>query len=1023
VCSKGSFFVAEKYNLRVLSAHTLFIRQFKTVIMNKKVFTLFMSVLLLGGQLEAQVNSKANDAMPPVLQRNSAAAIAEQVKAGRSAMAFIENKGQVKDQYGNRRTDIDFKVTDAGIGVFIGDGRIYYQWAAPAQASSKKEHVQSPAMVTYRMDVALIGANKQAKVIAEQPQASFEQYFQGKNSILSHTYKRVVYKEIYPNIDWVFYFNAKGRLEHDFIVHPGGKVSDIQMKYAGAADLKINGDGSLTATTPMGSVTEAAPHTYVQGGGVVASSFVLDNGVLRFNTASYSGTLVIDPTLDWATYYGGDLSSGNPWTTAEVTKADNSGNVYIAGRTTCSNNIATAGSHQADIDGPTNIYLAKFSPAGGLLWATYYGSDGTSMVSDIACDVSGNVYITGHTADALPGFTTAGSHQDAMAGGIADAFLIKFSGSGSRLWSTFYGGDGEDYGTKIGCDASGNVFLAGTTTSYSNSIPQAIATTGAHKTVYEGSTITNGAGDIFLAKFNSAGVRQWGTYFGGDNTELMRLNDGNSNHGGLACDPAGNVIICASTKSETGIAFGASHQATYGGGPLYGSGDAFVAKFDTDGTVVWSTYYGGASGDVASSLSSDLSGNVFLSGLTQSDNGISTTGAFKEVPGNYDLTYNTIPYIAKFNASGVRQWGTYYGEYSAASSLFIKLYSSAVDAAGNLFISGVTDSDSGFVTANGMQTTFTTAPAPFLAKINSSDGHPSWGTYYGLANWWGFTGVTCDPFGHIYMVMPGLTNGFATTGSFQDTYLANAMEMSMLVKIEDCDGVINNINLPAVIGDTILCPGSVAIYSVPDVAGSYTWTLPAGWSGSSTTDSITVTAGSSPGTITVAGNFTCGSSAAQSIDVDLFPVTVPVIEKTGMVLHTGSFADYQWYRNGLPVNGADDSSYTFSEAGAYTVTVTDTNGCTATSAAFDVTNLSVNDITGIGASVKVYPNPAQHTLIISAPVKVNISLSGIYGNGLIHKKNAKDIDISSLADGVYLLRITDSEGTLIKVEKIVKSGK
>ena len=94
------------------------------------------------------------------------------------------------------------------------------------------------------------------------------------------------------------------------------------------------------------------------------------------------------------------------------------------------------------------------------LWATYYGGTGWDNANSVACDASGNVYIAGTTNSS--NIASAG-FQNVYGGGSYDAFLVKFDASGNRLWATYYGGTGADYGHSVACDALGNVYLAGYT--------------------------------------------------------------------------------------------------------------------------------------------------------------------------------------------------------------------------------------------------------------------------------------------------------------------------------------------------------------------------------------------------------------------------------------------------------------------------------------------------------------------------------------------------------------------------------
>ncbi len=136
---------------------------------------------------------------------------------------------------------------------------------------------------------------------------------------------------------------------------------------------------------------------------------------------------------------------------------------------------------------------------------------------------------------------------------------------------------------------------------------------------------------------------------------------------------------------------------------------------------------------------------------------------------------------------------------------------------------------------------------------------------------------------------------------------------------------------------------------------------------------------------------------------------------------TLKYKAYQWFLNGDIINGADDSVYTATENGEYTVVVRDENGCTDTSNIYEVTNVSVNGISVIAQQIKIYPNPASETVYIQSPVAVNVSITGIEGKLIQRVTNTRTISLANFADGVYLLHITDDKGTLMKVEKLIKS--
>ena len=381
------------------------------------------------------------------------------------------------------------------------------------------------------------------------------------------------------------------------------------------------------------------------------------------------------------------------------------------------------------------------------VWGTYYGGSGAEEGHSCASDAAGNVYLTGLTeSNTGTIIATVGAHQAAYDNDY-DCFLVKFNTNGLRQWGTYYGGDRHERGWSCACDASGNVYVAGYTISNTFSV---FATVGAHQTV-------RGLGyDGFLVKFNTNGIRQWGTYYGGNGWD-----SGNS----CVCDDAGNVYLAGSTSSNSGtvIATGGVHQTVYGGG----SYDGFLAKFNTNGVRLWGTYCGGNGYEEGNECALDGEGNVFLAGTTSSTDGtaITTTGAHQTVygGGNWD------GFIVKFDANGLRLWGTYYGGSVSEAG-----YSCAIDGAGNVYLTGSTSSSSGTViaTAGGHQTLYGGSSDAFLAKFNTN-GVRLWGTYYGGSQ--DDLGYSCttDANGNIYVAGNTKSNSgtvIATAGAHQTVH-------------------------------------------------------------------------------------------------------------------------------------------------------------------------------------------------------------------------------------------------------------
>jgi hypothetical protein len=384
-------------------------------------------------------------------------------------------------------------------------------------------------------------------------------------------------------------------------------------------------------------------------------------------------------------------------------------------------------------------------------WGTYYTGTGQVWPNGEdrgqACitDAAGNVYMVG-TTNSNSDIATVGAHQTICAGGDTiggfsgtDAFLVKFNSSGVRQWATYYGGSEWDYGISCAIDASGNVYMIGSTSSTSG-----IATAGAHET-----TVNDG----FLVKFNSSGVRQWGTYF-----------EGNGN--ACATDASGNVYIVGLTNSTSGIATAGAHQTV-----MSGSGDAFLVKFNSSGVRQWGTYFGGpfnggSANETGISCATDASGNIYMVGKTPSTSGIATVGAHQTAGGTQFFD----AFLVKFNSTGVIQWGTYYDGLGDTQP-----NSCATDASGNVYMAGQVFQellpDSGISTPGAHQTTygggFTDA---FLVKFDPN-GVRQWGTYYGGSSVEEGTSCAIDPSGNVYMAgHTGSTTGIATAEAHQTVF-------------------------------------------------------------------------------------------------------------------------------------------------------------------------------------------------------------------------------------------------------------
>ncbi len=187
------------------------------------------------------------------------------------------------------------------------------------------------------------------------------------------------------------------------------------------------------------------------------------------------------------------------------------------------------------------------------------------------------------------------------------------------------------------------------------------------------------------------------------------------------------------------------------------------------------------------------------------------------------------------------------------------------------------------------------------------------------------------------------------------------------------------------------------------------------WNNSSTDSTLSVT---------TAGTYWVKYGNSCHYRVDTFVLKGsdlnPIITVNGFNLGTTQpYTTYQWYRNNTLIAGATNSTYTVTQNGAYTVAVSD-GTCTDTSAIYNVTNVSIDPIQQLARQIQVYPNPAQDIVHIKASIAVNVKLTGIEGRVLKNVKNAAHIPVGDLAAGVYLLHISDNNGNVLKVEKLIR---
>ena len=432
------------------------------------------------------------------------------------------------------------------------------------------------------------------------------------------TYKQVRYKEIYPGIDLVYYGN-QSRVEHDFVLAPGADPSQIQMDVKGADHLSLAANGDLILQKSGDEVRLLAPIVYQEFNGMqvpVTGQYTLKNSThLSFALGPYDKTmpLVIDPVLVYGTFLGG-LANDQ----AVGIAVDSNGSAYVAGWTQ-STNFPLAGQNGPPPGGQC-AFVAKLDVSGSsLLYADYVGGSSENYPTAMTMDSSNDVYIVGYTY--ANDFPTVNAYQ-ASQPGYLNGFITEISPDGSSLlYSTYLGGNNEDYPYGIALDGNGYLYVAGGTWSQNFPVVNAYQpTTAANQNGYWGEY-------GFVTKIAPDGTAPvYSTFYGGSSNVVQSCYSGPcwpspySSIVGVAADASGNAYVAGNTNTYDFPTTEGAYQTSNVTNSDQQVG--FIGKFSSSGNLLYSTYLGAvASNQYYLSLNAvafDSLGAAYVAGTTYS---------------------------------------------------------------------------------------------------------------------------------------------------------------------------------------------------------------------------------------------------------------------------------------------------------------------------------------------------------------------------------------------------------------------
>jgi hypothetical protein len=441
-------------------------------------------------------------------------------------------------------------------------------------------------------------------------------------------------------------------------------------------------------------------------------------------------------TVTWADDFGGPSTDQ-----AKAVAVDSTGNVFVTGQFQSTAQFGTA---SLTSGGNFDAFVVKVSPGGVVSWAKGYGSTGVDVGSALAVGSSGAVTVGGafsNTVDFDPGATDS----TLVSNGGTDAFVLRLDGTGKFVWVYGYGGAGNDTASGVAVGSQAQVAVTG---GYAG--PAVFGTT----------VLPNlGANDIFMTQF-IGGKLLPGPF-------ALGLGAAQMTSQATAVDAAGDTYIAGSFTGPAG--FDPKSAQTVAG---FGGTDAFVAKYDLTGALLWVKDLGGTGNDQANALVLDGSGNAYVAGYYQ---GSATFGTVS-LTGTAGATD---AFVAKLDPSGNVVWANSGG--GAGSNVASAV---AVDGSGNVYSAGRFVGTAPFGTASLTSAGGTTYANAFVVKYSSS-GAVLWAKGLGGSLTTVAAGLAVDSSGNALVV--GSLYG---TGSFGSATLTSAGGYDAFLAKLDASGTV-----------------------------------------------------------------------------------------------------------------------------------------------------------------------------------------------------------------------------------------
>lgn len=946
---------------------------------------------------------------------------------------FIENAGQVVDLNQNLKEEVQYYTGVGNSSVFFENDKIVYNFrvydefdfSKPPYRDNKdlRDSVKATLGSTFhRLDMELINSNEEVQVIGEEKKPHYTNFFLNKRENITNVsaFEKVRYVNVYDHIDLLFTFSSKG-VKYDFIINPGGDINDIQFRYNGANEVKLNRKGTVSISTNFGELIEDIPLSFVNedtSNQVNVRYRINEDGIIGFElTERDYETLTIDPFLSWATYFEGPIGDNELDYYSSI--ADDLGNYFVEGWINNAANdyptVDPGGSAYFQNYVSNNLYVAKFDADRNLVWATYYGGstsiDWSTATDPLAIHGTTLHFVGSQLSTDAPLLNGGGYYYGAP---NSDPYWLRFNkNTGQLLHATAFPSHTSSQ-PSIATSNSGLVAIIQQTYDFGN--PEIVNRPGAYNQAVNG-----GFEDMHIMLFNSSYNLIWGTFLGGPNSTDNYHVTFDDNDNIFFVGEANNSFSPTAANTHLQSFPGSYYQSTYSA--AMGNHDLIIGKFNASGVLVWHTLYGGDASDGLKSqmgngsrviIDPDTQDLLVIGGTNSSNFPVqSLTGAYNQStpPANTDPNSGSFwdfnSFILKFNNNGARQWGTYWGDDPSGDLLYDGVFTGCE----KFIVSSRSENHTTIPLANGYNQA--TGGQGFLMQFDANFA-AEWSSYVSedmfeptiahssLDNRLYIGGSTFSE--SITTFDPG--NGAYYDDTNDDPDVGTTSPAFIIYELD-----LN----PQISGPATACTGqTISLSGSGTAAGSNPWV--SSNTGIATVDNSGNVTGQSAGTTTITYTDNAGCSATYSVTINAGPtatasaVNTSVCEGDNIQLtgNTVGSATYSWTGpNGFTSSDEDPiiSNAIIGDAGTYSLVIT-SGGC---SSASDDVVISVNANPTANAGVVNNTICAGQDIELTGNTVSGATYSWTGPNGFTSSDEDPVITgATTSASGTYSLTITDN---------------